>query len=50
MVGLVPNVDTQIASYLAKNKPNANTLYTVWAGANDFFDGQTDPASRPTAS
>ncbi len=45
VIGLVPNVDTQIASYLAKNKNplNANTLYTLWAGANDFFDGQTNP-------
>ena len=44
VIGLVPNVNTQIASYLSNHTPSAGALYTLWAGANDFFDGQTDPA------
>ena len=43
VIGLVPNVNTQIASYLATHSPTSGTLYTLWAGANDFFDGQTNP-------
>ncbi len=43
VIGLVPNVNTQIASYLSNHTPNSGTLYTLWAGANDFFDGQTNP-------
>jgi phospholipase/lecithinase/hemolysin len=43
----VPDVNTQIQTYLKKS-PTAdpNALYTVWVGANDFTDGQTD-ASIP---
>ncbi len=43
LIGPVPNVNTQIAAYLVKNSPSSHTLYTLWAGANDFFDGQTNP-------
>jgi phospholipase/lecithinase/hemolysin len=45
----VPNLSTQIQSYLGavNGKADPNTLYTVWAGANDLFDGQTD-ASVPS--
>src|SRR4051794_11452037 len=39
-----PNVGTQISGYLAGNTPNANQLFVVWGGGNDFFDGQTNPA------
>jgi phospholipase/lecithinase/hemolysin len=40
----VPNVDTQIAAYLAHNTPNAGQLFTIWAGANDLLIGnQTNP-------
>jgi phospholipase/lecithinase/hemolysin len=42
----VPSLPTQVASYIASLKggtPAAGTLATIWAGANDFFDGQRDP-------
>jgi phospholipase/lecithinase/hemolysin len=42
----VPSLPSQVASYIASLKggtPAASTLATVWAGANDFFDGQKDP-------
>lgn len=37
--GVVPSVNTQVASYLAANGGSAdrNGLYTVWGGANDIF-------------
>lgn len=46
----VPSLPTQIASYLASlhgARPAPNTLATIWAGANDFFQGQTDPTVPP---
>jgi phospholipase/lecithinase/hemolysin len=39
----VPNVLTQINGYLGTHQPTGGTLYVVWAGANNFFDGQTNP-------
>ena len=42
----VPSLPSQVATYIASLKggmPTAGTLATVWAGANDFFDGQTNP-------
>jgi phospholipase/lecithinase/hemolysin len=39
----VPNVLTQINGYLGSHQPTGGTLYVVWAGANNFFDGQTNP-------
>ncbi len=42
----VPSLPTQVASYIAGlhgGMPAAHTLAIVWAGANDFFDGQRDP-------
>lgn len=42
----VPSLPTQAASYITSLKhgmPAAGTLAIVWAGANDFFDGQRDP-------
>jgi phospholipase/lecithinase/hemolysin len=42
----VPSLPSQVASYIAGLKggmPAAHTLAIVWAGANDFFDGQTNP-------
>jgi phospholipase/lecithinase/hemolysin len=40
----VPNVDTQIAAYLAHNTPSAGQLFTIWAGANDLLVGnQANP-------
>lgn len=40
----LPNAGTQINSFLNANTPGANDLVTLWTGANDFLDGQTDPA------
>jgi phospholipase/lecithinase/hemolysin len=42
----VPALPAQVASYIASLKgamPAPGTLATIWAGANDFFDGQRDP-------
>jgi phospholipase/lecithinase/hemolysin len=40
----VPNIDAQIASYLASNTPTASQLFTIWGGANDFLNaGHTNP-------
>lgn len=42
----VPSLPSQVASYIASLKggmPSAGALAIVWAGANDFFDGQRDP-------
>lgn len=43
---LIPNVGTQINSYL-NNGPDAapGDLFVILAGGNDFFDGQTNPAT-----
>jgi outer membrane lipase/esterase len=40
----VPNLSTQVGSFLASQAPKAGQLFAVWAGANDFFNGQTNPA------
>jgi phospholipase/lecithinase/hemolysin len=41
---VVPNIGTQIATYLASNTPTASQLFTIWGGANDFLNGgQTNP-------
>lgn len=47
----VPNVETQIAGYLLAtgNVASYQDHFAFWAGANDFFFGQTDP-SIPVAS
>jgi phospholipase/lecithinase/hemolysin len=42
----VPSLPSQVASYIASLKggaPAAGTLAVLWAGANDFFDGRTNP-------
>jgi phospholipase/lecithinase/hemolysin len=39
-----PNLLSQVGSFLALGKPlGPNDLVTVWAGGNDFLDGQTNP-------
>jgi phospholipase/lecithinase/hemolysin len=40
----VPNMGTQISSFLASHTPSAGQLFVLWGGANDFFNGQTNPA------
>ena len=39
----IPNTGLQVSTYLASNSPTASQLFTFWAGANDFFNGQTNP-------
>jgi phospholipase/lecithinase/hemolysin len=39
----VPNMLTQVGAYLNKHTPTPGTLFVVWGGANNFFDGQTNP-------
>jgi outer membrane lipase/esterase len=39
----VPNLTTQVDSYLSANTPKPGQLFTVWAGANDFFTGHYNP-------
>ena len=40
----VPNIGTQIGTYLGSNTPTAGQLFTIWGGANDFLNGgQTNP-------
>jgi phospholipase/lecithinase/hemolysin len=46
----VPNFGTQVGLYLSSNPPvGPDTLFVIWCGANDLFDGQTDP-SVPVAN
>jgi phospholipase/lecithinase/hemolysin len=40
-----PNVGMQVNTYLGKNTPNAQQLFVLWAGANDVFNGQTNPVT-----
>ncbi|HQY88125.1 MAG TPA: SGNH/GDSL hydrolase family protein, partial [Tepidisphaeraceae bacterium] len=37
-----PNAGQQIVQHLAREPARGDDLYTVWSGANDFFDGGTD--------
>jgi thermolabile hemolysin len=39
----VPNVLTQVGQFLSGNTLSSNQLVVMDGGANDFFDGQTDP-------
>lgn len=44
----VPSLSGQVASYIGSlngKTPAAGTLATIWAGANDFFDGQQNPSA-----
>ena len=39
-----PNVDSQIATYLASHTPTSTQLFTIWAGANNLLIGnQSNP-------
>jgi phospholipase/lecithinase/hemolysin len=40
----VPNIGTQINSYLSSHQPQPGQLFVVWGGSNDFLHGQTNPA------
>jgi phospholipase/lecithinase/hemolysin len=39
-----PNINSQVATFLASNTPGAGQLVVLDGGANDFFIGQTNPA------
>lgn len=42
--GGIPGLDIQVASFLGSGPSFGNdTLFTVWAGPNDFFQGATAP-------
>jgi hypothetical protein len=34
---------TQVGAYLGSNAPKPGQLFVLWGGANNFFDGQTNP-------
>jgi phospholipase/lecithinase/hemolysin len=38
----VQDIDDQVGKYLGSRTANAGTLYTIFAGANDLLDGQTN--------
>jgi phospholipase/lecithinase/hemolysin len=38
----VQDIDDQVGQYLGSRTANANTLYTIFAGANDLLGGQTN--------
>jgi len=40
----MPNVGAQVGTYLQAHTASPTTLYVLWAGANDFLDGQTAPS------
>jgi phospholipase/lecithinase/hemolysin len=44
-----PNINSQVASFLAGNTLSATQLVVIDGGANDFFNGHTDP-SVPVAN
>jgi thermolabile hemolysin len=39
----VPNLLTQVNGFTLKNKLTSKDLVTIWAGGNDFLNGQTNP-------
>lgn len=39
----VPNLLTQVGGFTLKNKLTSSDLVAVWAGGNDFLNGQTNP-------
>jgi phospholipase/lecithinase/hemolysin len=39
----VPNLLTQVSGFTATKTLNPNQLVTIWAGGNDFLNGQTNP-------
>ena len=43
----VPTIPTQVSTYISSlngGRPGPGSLFLLWGGANDFFDGQTDPS------
>jgi phospholipase/lecithinase/hemolysin len=45
-----PSVEMQVGQFLLDgHAPAAQELYILWGGANDLFDGQTNPAIPSTA-
>lgn len=45
----VPNLLTQVESYLAANKADPNNLYSIWAGADNFLEGDHNPVEAVDA-
>jgi phospholipase/lecithinase/hemolysin len=47
----IPNLLTEIANYLATNKPTKRTLYSIWAGADNLLIGhQFTPEAAQAAA
>ncbi len=45
-LGVIRNLGRQLSDYLGDNPTlTASSLHVVWAGANDYFDGQTNTAA-----
>jgi phospholipase/lecithinase/hemolysin len=47
----VPNLETQVGAYLsslAGGAADPGALYVLWAGSNDYLDGQTNPSIPPS--
>lgn len=41
------NLGRQLSDYLGESSPAAGDLFILWAGGNDYIDGQTDTAVAP---
>lgn len=41
---VIPNLVTQVTQYLNARTPNSTELHVVWAGGNDYLNGQTNHA------
>jgi phospholipase/lecithinase/hemolysin len=47
--GVIPSLESQVGIYLQSHKPTGSELMVLWAGANDFFNGQTNPVTVANA-
>ena len=45
----VPNMGKQVNDYLARETPNATTLYILWGGANDLFNTPSNDVALAAA-
>lgn len=46
---VLPNLITQVTQFLNSRTPNSTELHVVWAGGNDYLNGETNP-SIPVAN
>jgi phospholipase/lecithinase/hemolysin len=38
----IPNSNNQVTTYLAGNTPSSSALFSVWAGGNNYLNGETN--------